>query len=82
MIRIRTTIGDKRVFTLFHDGKWVTLVTGGGHKDASSLSEAGRNHLEAAYDLREKLFPAKTWQERAERDNGFIDDDMGCRDGD
>jgi len=81
VIRIRTKINDShRVYTLFHNGKWVTLVTGGTAKDTDSLAEAGRNHLEAAYSLREKLFPAKTWQERASRDNGFIDDDMGCRD--
>jgi len=55
MIRIRTIIGDKRVFTLFHAGKWVTLVTGGQHRDANSLLEAGQNHLQAALALQSKL---------------------------
>lgn len=54
MIRIRTQIGDKRVSTLFHNGKWHTLVTGGGGAEADNLLEAGRNHLQAALQLRNK----------------------------
>lgn len=81
LIRIRTKIDDKhRVYTLFHNGKWVTLITGSEAIDADTLFVAAQNHIRAAYDLREKVAPAKTWQERADRDGGFIDDDMGCED--
>jgi hypothetical protein len=54
MIRIRTTIGDKRVYTLFHAGKWVTLITGQQAKDADSILQAGINHLEASKNLLQK----------------------------
>jgi hypothetical protein len=54
LIRIRTQVGDKRVSTLFHNGKWHTLVSGGGGGEADSLLEAGRNHLQAALQLREQ----------------------------
>lgn len=55
MIRIRTNIGDKRVYTLFHAGKWVTLITGQQSKDADTLLQAGTNHLEAAKFLFAKV---------------------------
>jgi len=88
MIRIRTKIDEgHRVLTLQSSEKlWITLIskvypeTRAGFVEATSLKEAGKNHLDAAYILREKLYPAKDWRERASRDYGFIDDDMGCRD--
>ena len=54
MIRIRTNVGDKRVYTLFHAGKWVTLITGQQAKDADTILQAGINHLEAANFLLQK----------------------------
>ncbi len=54
MIRIRTTVGDKRVYTLFHAGKWVTLITGQQARDADTILQAGINHLEAANFLLQK----------------------------
>jgi len=82
-IRIKTTIGLAKVLTIYSNGKWHTLAhrsdgvlfTGA---EAPTLLDAGQNHLRIAYALREKEEPAKNWQERAERDGGFIDDDMGC----
>lgn len=59
MIRIRTGFNDSRgqgrVFTLFHDGKWVTMGTGMQTVEATSLLEAGQNHLRMANELRNKL---------------------------
>jgi len=85
MIRIRTRLSEESyVFTILSFGKWITMVTKDGLSaesyTANNLIDAGHNHLTAAYKLREKLSPAKNWQERAARDNGFIDDDMGCND--
>lgn len=54
MIRMRTTFGDKRVFTLFFNGKWVTMATGMQTIDAASLLEAGQNHLTYALNLRKQ----------------------------
>lgn len=54
MIRIRTTVGDKRVFTLFHAGKWITLITGQEAKASDNILQAGINHLEAAQALLKK----------------------------
>lgn len=55
MIRIRTRIGEGRVFTLFFNGKWVTMLSYPGKKtnstDADNLREAGENHLAYALDL-------------------------------
>lgn len=51
MIRIRTQVGDKRVFTLLQDSKWVTFATGLQYKEADTLLEAGQNHLMAARAL-------------------------------
>jgi hypothetical protein len=51
VIRIRTNVGDKRVFTLFHAGKWITLATGQESKSADNLLQGGINHLEAAVSL-------------------------------
>ena len=81
-IFIRTKVGEHTIFTVYQSGLWLTLCGDGGVLKADSLFQASTNHLEAAYSLREKVMPAKTWQERAERDNGFIDDDMGCNDAD
>jgi len=57
MIRIRTTVGNKRVYTLFHAGKWITLITGQQAKDADTILQAGINHLEAANFLLQKSRP-------------------------
>lgn len=51
MIRIRTKIGYKRVFTIFDKDKWVTFASGQQYKEATSLLEAGQNHLMAARSL-------------------------------
>jgi hypothetical protein len=54
MIRIKTVIGNKRVYTLFHDGKWISLITGQEAKVSDNLLQAGINHLEAASSLLQK----------------------------
>jgi hypothetical protein len=83
MIRIRTRLSGEgnHVFTIWFNGKWITLATQGGKMvesyNSTSLMEAGQNHLQAAFSIREKIQPAKDWQERAAPDHGFIDDDMG-----
>jgi hypothetical protein len=55
MIRIRTSFGDKRVFTLFFKGEWITLASGMEAKVATTLQEASFNHLESAKALRDRL---------------------------
>lgn len=50
MIRIRTTF-DKhnRIFTILFNNEWVTFYTSNGKSnsmEASSLLEAGQNHLQ------------------------------------
>lgn len=48
MIRIRTKIGEAKVFTLFFRDEWVTIMSGFGKSQstaAKSLLEAGANHL-------------------------------------
>ena len=54
MIRIRTIVGDRRVFTLHHAGKWITLISGQEAKTADNLLQGGINHLEAAVSLLKK----------------------------
>lgn len=51
MIRIRTKVGDKRVFTLMQGDKWVTFATGLQHKDSATLAEAAQHHLMSARAL-------------------------------
>ena len=51
MIRIRTKIGYKRVFTILDKDKWVTFASGQQYKEADTLLEAGQNHLMAARAL-------------------------------
>lgn len=56
MIRMRTKVGDGRVFTLYFMGKWVTLINDGKRSssmDADSLALAGNNHLTACVRLKE-----------------------------
>jgi hypothetical protein len=87
MIRIRTKLGGNgikdisSVYTIYNNDRWLTFATLAGNSfgkyESISLMEAGKNHLHAACAIREKIDPAKDWQERARRDNGFIDDDMG-----
>lgn len=56
MIRIRTKVGKYRVFTLHHDGLWITLYGRGGKSTvAQSLFEAGQNHLQACLDVQKDL---------------------------
>jgi hypothetical protein len=54
MIRIRTKIGDKRIFTACLGGIWVTIASGLKTKEADSLMQAGINHLESANLLKLK----------------------------
>lgn len=55
MLRIKTVIGDGKVYTLYHNGEWVTIMTQPGGKtnstDADNLREAGENHLAYCLDL-------------------------------
>jgi hypothetical protein len=56
MIRIRTKVGDGRVFTLYFIGKWVTLINDGNRTssmNAESLALAGDNHLTACVRIKE-----------------------------
>lgn len=53
-IRIRTSFGDKRVFTLFHNGLWVTMGSDLETKETANLMQAGINHLESALILKGK----------------------------
>jgi len=56
MIRLRTKVGNGRVFTLYFMGKWVTLINDGTRAssvDADNLMMAGANHLAAATKLKE-----------------------------
>jgi len=53
MIRIKTMIGELRVYTLFFNGKWITLYNGWGDSlDATNLYDAGQNHLRAAAHMK------------------------------
>ena len=54
LVRMRTRVGDKRVFTLFFNGKWVTMATGLQTVDATNLAEASQNHLTLAFNLRKQ----------------------------
>jgi hypothetical protein len=54
MIRIRTTIGEKRIITLMHNGKWYTLGADVDYPPAMSLLQAGENHLNACLALSKK----------------------------
>lgn len=55
MIRIRTKVGNGRVFTCLDKDKWVTFATGLQFKEATSLLEAGQNHLMAGRALYLKM---------------------------
>jgi len=63
-LRIKTNLdGEKefpsRVYTIFHNGLWVTLATYKGKSigdwGAVSLYDAGQNHLMAVLDLKKKI---------------------------
>ena len=56
MIRIKTVIGDKKVYTLHYGDKWFT-ISPGQSMTAPSLLEAGQNHLKLAIQLRDKATP-------------------------
>lgn len=55
MLRIKTKIGEGKVYTLFFNGKWITMLSYPGKQtnstDADNLREAGENHLAYALDL-------------------------------
>ncbi len=56
MIRIRTKIGEGRVFTLYFQGEWVTIMSGAGKTqstEADTLMGAGINHLTYCQKLKE-----------------------------
>lgn len=65
MIRIRTQVGEGKVFTLYFRDEWVTIMSGiGASKStaAKSLLEAGQNHLAFCSALQQK-------QTKKEKDN-------------
>lgn len=55
MLRIKTRIGEGKVYTLFFNGKWITMLSYPGKQtnstDADNLREAGENHLAYCLDL-------------------------------
>lgn len=54
MLRIKTKIGDGKVYTLFFNHEWVTILSFNGKSwstDADNLREAGENHLAYCLDL-------------------------------
>jgi len=56
MLRIRTKIGEGRVFTLYFQGEWVTIMSGMGKTqstEADTLVGAGINHLAYCQKLKE-----------------------------
>ena len=56
MLRIRTKVGEGRVFTLFFMDEWVTIMSGIGRSEstgAKTLLEAGENHLAFCRKLKE-----------------------------
>lgn len=57
MIRIRTRVGEGRVFTLYFGHEWVTIMSLNGKSKstgADTLLEAGENHLSFCKQLKEK----------------------------
>lgn len=64
ILRIKTSLDSEkenpsRVYTLFHNGLWVTLASYKGKSigdwGAVSLFEAGQNHLMAALEVKKKI---------------------------
>lgn len=56
MFRIRTKVGQGKVFTLFFREEWVTIMSGIGRSESigtKSLFEAGQNHLAYCRKLKE-----------------------------
>lgn len=56
MIRIRTKLGEAKVFTLYFQGEWVTIMSGLGKTqstEADTLAGAGINHLNYCQKLKE-----------------------------
>jgi hypothetical protein len=56
MIRIRTKVGEGRVFTLYFQGEWVTIMSGVGKTqstESDTLMGAGINHLIYCEKLKE-----------------------------
>lgn len=54
-LRIKTRIGNDRVYTLYSLSNWVTIVHINGKSSsitASSLSEAGQNHLQSCLKVK------------------------------
>lgn len=60
MLRIKTLVGEGRVFTLYFMDKWVTIMSFPNSSrrskstDASTLVEAGENHLAYCKILKEE----------------------------
>lgn len=57
MLRIKTIIGENRIYTLLLQGKWITLISINGRStssvDASNLYDAGNNHLSACMQIKQ-----------------------------
>jgi hypothetical protein len=62
MLRIKTKIGEGKVYTLFEYGRWITMTLylnkqtnrqTSASVEANNLYEAGENHIAYALDLRE-----------------------------
>ena len=56
MLRIRTKVGEGKVFTLYFQGEWVTIMSGMGKTqstESDTLMGAGINHLTYCQRLKE-----------------------------
>ncbi len=56
MLRIRTKVGEGKVFTLYFQGEWVTIMSGVGKTqstESDTLMGAGINHLTYCQRLKE-----------------------------
>jgi hypothetical protein len=93
-VRIRTKVGNGKVFTLYFRGEWVTIMSGiGASKStaAKSLYEASENHLAYCKILKEKqnvqggrISPSVLHQPvRTDDDPGTVPDghDLASREG-
>lgn len=56
MLRIRTKVGEGKVFTLYFQGEWVTIMSGVGKTqstESDTIMGAGINHLTYCQRLKE-----------------------------
>lgn len=61
-IRIKTILGENRVYTLFHGGEYITLIRIDGQTSSISspnLLEAGKIHLTSSLKMRENINSGK-----------------------